>query len=232
MAIDTSRTFKPINIALLTVSDTRGPDEDTSGDILAERIRLAGHKLAGRALEPFQSDAAGGEQVGVLLREVLSDHRHDGDGREEAGRQRDVGAGAAQHAVHLAGRRGDAIVGHGSNNNQGHCFHCSGRACRLPGRKAGPRRMKEGLMEFLRRWAPIAIKNRPENSVDAGFWPRELVDISNQIVPSIRDEGVAIPTGFQWVEEACNEFLQANPQWSILSAADYAANPQWLTAAG
>jgi molybdenum cofactor biosynthesis protein B len=38
MAIDESRAFKPINIALLTVSDTRGPDEDTSGDILAERI--------------------------------------------------------------------------------------------------------------------------------------------------------------------------------------------------
>lgn len=51
MAIDTSRQFKPINIALLTVSDTRGPDEDTSGDILAERIKAAGHKLASRALE-------------------------------------------------------------------------------------------------------------------------------------------------------------------------------------
>ncbi|MCC9075155.1 extracellular solute-binding protein [Litorilinea aerophila] len=82
------------------------------------------------------------------------------------------------------------------------------------------------------RWAPIAIKNRPENSVDAGFWPRELVDISNQIVPAIRDEGEDIPTVLQRVEEAGNEFLQANPQWSILSAADYAANPQWLTAAG
>ena len=46
MAIDTSRTFKPIRIALLTVSDTRGPDEDTSGDILAERITGAGHTLA------------------------------------------------------------------------------------------------------------------------------------------------------------------------------------------
>ncbi|MCP5396400.1 MAG: molybdenum cofactor biosynthesis protein B [Sphingomonadaceae bacterium] len=51
MAIDTSRQFKPINIALLTVSDTRGPEDDTSGDILAERIRGAGHKLAARAIE-------------------------------------------------------------------------------------------------------------------------------------------------------------------------------------
>ncbi len=50
MAIDLERTFKPINIALLTISDTRGPEDDTSGDILAERIRTAGHKLAARAI--------------------------------------------------------------------------------------------------------------------------------------------------------------------------------------
>jgi len=51
VAIDESRTFKPINIALLTISDTRGPEDDTSGDILAERIKGAGHKLASRAIE-------------------------------------------------------------------------------------------------------------------------------------------------------------------------------------
>ncbi|MEO0063361.1 MAG: molybdenum cofactor biosynthesis protein, partial [Pseudomonadota bacterium] len=51
MAIDESRTFKPINIALLTVSDTRGPDDDTSGDILAERIVGKGHALVARAIE-------------------------------------------------------------------------------------------------------------------------------------------------------------------------------------
>jgi len=57
MAIDESRTFKPINIALLTVSDTRGPAEDTSGDILAERIKGAGHNLASRAIEKDDADA-------------------------------------------------------------------------------------------------------------------------------------------------------------------------------
>ncbi len=51
MAVDQSRVFKPINIALLTVSDTRGPGDDTSGDILAERIKGAGHQLAARAIE-------------------------------------------------------------------------------------------------------------------------------------------------------------------------------------
>jgi len=50
MAVDESRTFRPINIALLTVSDTRGPDEDTSGDILAQRIADAGHRLAARTI--------------------------------------------------------------------------------------------------------------------------------------------------------------------------------------
>ena len=50
MAIDEAREFKPINIALLTVSDTRGPDEDTSGDILAERIQSAGHTLIDRCI--------------------------------------------------------------------------------------------------------------------------------------------------------------------------------------
>jgi len=51
VAIDPDRTFKPINIALLTVSDTRGPEDDTSGDILEQRIREAGHKLVERAIE-------------------------------------------------------------------------------------------------------------------------------------------------------------------------------------
>jgi molybdenum cofactor biosynthesis protein B len=57
MAIDPERQFRPINIALLTVSDTRGPDEDTSGDILAERITGAGHTLAARAIEKDDADA-------------------------------------------------------------------------------------------------------------------------------------------------------------------------------
>lgn len=51
MAVDTTRPFRPVNIALLTVSDTRTAADDTSGDILAERIRAAGHKLIARAIE-------------------------------------------------------------------------------------------------------------------------------------------------------------------------------------
>lgn len=56
MAIDESRTFTPINIAVLTVSDTRTPETDTSGDILAERVTNAGHTLAARTI--VKDDAA------------------------------------------------------------------------------------------------------------------------------------------------------------------------------
>ena len=51
MAIDETRTFRSLNIAVLTVSDTRGPDTDTSGDILAARVTGAGHQLVARAIE-------------------------------------------------------------------------------------------------------------------------------------------------------------------------------------
>ena len=40
--------FLPVNIAVLTISDTRTKADDTSGDTLAERIRVAGHKLVKR----------------------------------------------------------------------------------------------------------------------------------------------------------------------------------------
>ncbi len=38
----------PVNIALLTVSDSRNEADDMSGDILAVRIKAAGHHLAAR----------------------------------------------------------------------------------------------------------------------------------------------------------------------------------------
>lgn len=51
MAIDPDRAFKPTSIAVLTVSDTRTAADDTSGDLLVERIKAAGHTLAARAIE-------------------------------------------------------------------------------------------------------------------------------------------------------------------------------------
>jgi molybdenum cofactor biosynthesis protein B len=48
--IDESKAFLPVRIAVLTVSDTRTRDNDTSGDTLVERLTSAGHQLADRAL--------------------------------------------------------------------------------------------------------------------------------------------------------------------------------------
>ncbi|MGD8325341.1 MAG: molybdenum cofactor biosynthesis protein B [Sphingomonadales bacterium] len=56
MAIDESRTFVPVNIAVLTVSDTRGPEDDRSGDTLVQRLTDAGHKLAARKIIPDEKD--------------------------------------------------------------------------------------------------------------------------------------------------------------------------------
>ena len=50
MAIDETRVFKPVNIGLLTISDSRKAEDDTSGDILAQRIEAAGHTLAAREI--------------------------------------------------------------------------------------------------------------------------------------------------------------------------------------
>ena len=49
--IDESKTFLPVNIAVLTVSDTRTAENDTSGDTLAARITASGHHVAARAIE-------------------------------------------------------------------------------------------------------------------------------------------------------------------------------------
>ena len=48
--IDESRPFIPVNIAVLTVSDTRSFAEDKSGDTLAKRIEEAGHIVADRKI--------------------------------------------------------------------------------------------------------------------------------------------------------------------------------------
>ena len=45
-----AREFVPVRIAVLTVSDTREPGDDRSGDLLVERLTAAGHSLAARAL--------------------------------------------------------------------------------------------------------------------------------------------------------------------------------------
>ncbi|MFZ5671011.1 MAG: molybdenum cofactor biosynthesis protein B [Pseudomonadota bacterium] len=49
--------FLPLGIAVLTVSDTRGEETDTSGGLLAERLRSAGHHLRHKAIVPDEVEA-------------------------------------------------------------------------------------------------------------------------------------------------------------------------------
>ena len=50
MALDESRAFIPIHMAVLTISDTRSETEDASGQLLSERIKRDGHHLVARSL--------------------------------------------------------------------------------------------------------------------------------------------------------------------------------------
>ena len=48
--IDETLTFYPLKIAVMTISDTRTEETDTSGGLLIERLTGAGHQLAARAI--------------------------------------------------------------------------------------------------------------------------------------------------------------------------------------
>jgi molybdenum cofactor synthesis domain-containing protein len=54
--LDETRPFLPVNIAVLTVSDTRTLETDTSGATLAERIAKSGHRVAERAIAKDEPD--------------------------------------------------------------------------------------------------------------------------------------------------------------------------------
>lgn len=63
----TERSFLPIRIAVLTVSDTRGPAEDRSGDTLVARLEAAGHHLADRHNLPDER-----AEIAALLRRWIA----------------------------------------------------------------------------------------------------------------------------------------------------------------
>jgi molybdopterin adenylyltransferase len=48
--LDETRPFLPVNIAILTVSDTRGPADDKSGQTLADLVTKDGHRVAARVI--------------------------------------------------------------------------------------------------------------------------------------------------------------------------------------
>ena len=61
--IDRERPFRPLNIAVLTVSDSRSLADDRSGDLLVERLTAAGHRLAARALVKDDADQIAAQLV-------------------------------------------------------------------------------------------------------------------------------------------------------------------------
>jgi len=68
MALDETRPFVPVGIAVLTVSDTRSLADDKSGATLAERIEKAGHRLVAR--EIVHDDV---EEIRAQLRQWIGD---------------------------------------------------------------------------------------------------------------------------------------------------------------
>jgi molybdenum cofactor biosynthesis protein B len=72
MPIDESLTFLPVNIAVLTVSDTRDRGSDRSGDTLAARVEAAGHRLVAREILRDEADA-----IEAQLRRWIADPQVD-----------------------------------------------------------------------------------------------------------------------------------------------------------
>ena len=66
--LDETRPFLPVNIALLTVSDTRELAQDRSGNTLAELASAAGHKIAARHIVRDEQD-----QIVAQLRQWVAD---------------------------------------------------------------------------------------------------------------------------------------------------------------
>ncbi|WP_259782234.1 molybdenum cofactor biosynthesis protein B [Aestuariispira ectoiniformans] len=68
MPIDETRPFKPVRIAVLTVSDTRTFDDDRSGDTLVQRLEGDGHILADRKI--IKDDAT---EITAILKDWIAD---------------------------------------------------------------------------------------------------------------------------------------------------------------
>jgi molybdenum cofactor biosynthesis protein B len=67
-SIDETKQFVPLNIAVLTVSDTRSLADDKSGATLAERLTAAGHHLAAREIIVDDVDA-----IRVIIKRWIAD---------------------------------------------------------------------------------------------------------------------------------------------------------------
>jgi len=72
---ENTRPFKPLGLAVLTISDTRGEDQDKSGHLLVQRLQEAGHRLVDKrivrddmyAIRAALSQWIADEQVNAVL---------------------------------------------------------------------------------------------------------------------------------------------------------------------
>lgn len=67
IGIDEMRSFIPLGIAVLTVSDTRTLEDDKSGQTLVDRIEAAGHLLKARAIVTDDREKIAGEVTALTL---------------------------------------------------------------------------------------------------------------------------------------------------------------------
>ena len=67
-SIDDTKTFVPLNIAVLTISDTRSLADDKSGTTLSERLTAAGHALAAREIIVDDVDA-----IRIIIKRWIAD---------------------------------------------------------------------------------------------------------------------------------------------------------------
>jgi molybdopterin adenylyltransferase len=65
---DDSTSFVPLNIAVLTISDTRSLSDDKSGIVLSERVTAAGHHLAAREIIVDDVDA-----IRIIVKRWIAD---------------------------------------------------------------------------------------------------------------------------------------------------------------
>ena len=65
---DESKQFVPLNIAVLTISDTRNLADDKSGTTLSERLAAAGHKLAAREIVVYDVEA-----IRIIVKKWIAD---------------------------------------------------------------------------------------------------------------------------------------------------------------
>ena len=73
--IDAAKPFKPVKVAVLTISDTRDEESDTSGDLLAGRVSGAGHA------ERLTNRRVRNRTLFLNLRSVTSEGCLDGRGK-------------------------------------------------------------------------------------------------------------------------------------------------------